>query len=206
VDRLRRLEVLVKDMLAFARQGKFEVEELEIGEFFMDFVQSVEPQLTTHGVSLELRNEAPSLRIRGNAEALQSAFQNLIDNAIQWGGSGTRLHIVLRQQAPQELSIEVIDDGPGIAPELQGRVLKPFFTTRSGGAGLGLAVVRGIVSAHRGALTIESNPPASGTQVRITLPISGSEEVACGRPSALGLAPALARPDSLTNRAEGFSE
>lgn len=206
VDRLRHLEVFVKDMLAFARQGEFEVEELLIGEFATDFVQSLEPQLAAHGVRLELHQEVPALRVRGNAEALRSAFQNLIDNAIQWGGNDARLHIVLRQQRAHQVCIEFIDDGPGIAPELRGRVLKPFFTTRSGGTGLGLAVVQGIVSAHRGEITIESNPSATGAKVRITLPISGSAQVVRARPcTRQGAAPALMRSDPLANRVEEIS-
>ncbi len=200
VDRLRNLEGLVKDMLEFARQGKFDVEELLIGELVRNFVHSLEAQLMANGVRLEFHNEVPALRVRGNAEALQSAFQNLTDNAIQWGGHGMCLRIVLRQPVGEAVCIEFIDDGPGIAPELQRRVLKPFFTTRSGGTGLGLAVVRGIISAHRGEVAIESHPPKPGTTVRITLPLSEPEGVARRYPSPLALTPALACSDSLANR------
>jgi len=106
----------------------------------------------------------------------------------------------LRQPVGEAVCIEFIDDGPGIAPELQRRVLKPFFTTRSGGTGLGLAVVRGIISAHRGEVAIESHPPKPGTTVRITLPLSEPEGVARRYPSPLALTPALACSDSLANR------
>jgi two-component system sensor histidine kinase FlrB len=205
LDRLRHLEGLVKDMLAFARQGKFEVQEVTIGELVTAFVHGLEPQLMANNVSVELHNEVPGLRIRGNAEALQSAFQNLIDNAIQWGGRNLRLRIVLRQPAVGTVCIEFIDDGPGIAPELQRRVLKPFFTTRSGGTGLGLAVVRGIIAGHQGEVTLESNPPVPGTTVRITLPSFGPNEAApyCSNPPSV--TPALARFDAPGNQGEGLS-
>ena len=200
VERLRNLEGLVKDMLEFARQGTFEVEELLIGELVRNFVHSLEAQLTANGVRLEFHNELPALRVRGNAEALQSAFQNLIDNAIQWGGRGMRLRIVLRQQTAGTVCVAFIDDGPGIAPELHGRVLQPFFTTRSGGTGLGLAVVRGIISAHRGEVAIESNPPEPGTTVRLILPLCEREEMARRCLGALPVTPALAHSDALANR------
>ena len=204
VERLRHLERLVKDMLGFARQGKFEVEELLIGELVSAFLYALESQLTTNGVRLELRNEVPALRVRGNAEALRSAFQNVIDNAIQWGGHRMHLKVVLRQPTAERVCIEFIDDGPGIAPELQGHVLKPFFTTRSGGTGLGLAVVGSIVSAHRGELAIESKPSVPGTTVRITLPLWRSEERA-RRPSPSPLAPTSVHVNAPGDRIEGLS-
>jgi two-component system sensor histidine kinase FlrB len=200
VDRLRNLEELVKGMLAFARQGKFEVEELRVEALVRNFLHSIEPQLAAHGVKLELHSEVSALQIRGNAEALQSAFQNLTDNAIQWGGRGMCLRIVLRQQAPSTVCIEFIDDGPGIAPELQGHVMKPFFTTRAGGTGLGLAVVGGIIAAHRGEISIESNPPKLGTTVRITLPIFECEEGVFPRFRPLPVVPTLSGSDAIESR------
>lgn len=205
VARLRSLEELVKDMLAFARQGRFEVEELDLDHLVTHFVHSLEPQLAAHGIDLELENEVPALRIQGNAEALQSAFRNLTDNAIQWGGQNMRLRIVIRQQAPGAVAIEFVDEGPGIAPELQARVLKPFFTTRSGGTGLGLAVVRGIVSAHRGEVAIESNPPQPGTTVRVTLPVSGFDGGMGHRPGPLAPATIWTGADDLGHRVEELS-
>lgn len=205
LDRLRHLEGLVKDMLAFARQGKFEVEEISIGEFVADFMGSLEAQLKANGVSLELQNGVRGLHIRGNTEALRSAFQNLIDNAIQWGGHGGHLRVVVRQPSAQAVCIEFIDEGPGIAPELQRQVVKPFFTTRSGGTGLGLTVVRGIISAHHGELTIESNPPVPGTTVRITLPRSGPEEAVRHGLSPAPLLSTLARSEGVGDRVGEFS-
>ena len=191
IDRLRNLEGLVCDMLQFARHGTFQIEPLRVEELVSGFVRALGPQLKTSGVRCELSNQASVLYIQGNAEALQSAFQNIVDNAIQWGGNGSRLTIVLRQPTVQTVGIEFIDDGPGIVPERQRLVLKPFFTTRAGGTGLGLAVVHAIISAHHGEVTIESNPPAPGTTVRITLPAlppgqAGATPLAMGQALAVG--------------------
>jgi two-component system sensor histidine kinase FlrB len=67
----------------------------------------------------------------------------------------------------------VRDNGPGIAPDVQGRIFEPFFTTRSGGTGLGLAVVQAVAQAHRGSAWVESQP-GQGATFGLTLPLAGS--------------------------------
>jgi signal transduction histidine kinase len=77
-----------------------------------------------------------------------------------------------------ELSVE--DSGPGIPPALRERALEPFFTTKPGGTGLGLAVARRLLEASGARLRLDS-PPAGGTRLTITLPRDGAEP--CSRPS-----------------------
>jgi signal transduction histidine kinase len=71
--------------------------------------------------------------------------------------------------------VEVADEGPGMPPDVADRVFNPFFTTKAQGSGLGLAIVRKIVDAHDGSIDLET-APGRGTVIRVTLPISGSEE------------------------------
>jgi nitrogen-specific signal transduction histidine kinase len=71
----------------------------------------------------------------------------------------------------------VIDDGPGIPAELEGRVFEPFVTGRVGGSGLGLAIVQRAVQAHRGAVFVESDPDQK-TTFTVFLPTKAMSEVA----------------------------
>jgi two-component system nitrogen regulation sensor histidine kinase GlnL len=112
-------------------------------------------------------------------------FLNLGRNALQaLDGEGTLLvetRMALDQRLPSErgasvptVAITVADDGPGIEPEVFEQLSTPFFTTRAGGTGLGLAVSRHWVARHAGALRFESEP-GRGTRARVFLPIGGPD-------------------------------
>jgi signal transduction histidine kinase len=72
--------------------------------------------------------------------------------------------------------VELIDEGPGMPPEVAEHVFDPFFTTKPQGSGLGLAIVRKIVDAHDGTIDLQT-APGHGTLIRVTLPVTGSEEL-----------------------------
>ena len=71
--------------------------------------------------------------------------------------------------------VEVADDGPGMPPDVADKVFDPFFTTKPQGSGLGLAIVRKIVDAHDGRLDLRT-APGTGTTIRVTLPVAGSDD------------------------------
>jgi two-component system nitrogen regulation sensor histidine kinase GlnL len=130
-----------------------------------------------------VRRYDPSLPdLLADADRLTQVFLNLARNALQAlpRGEGT-LSIHTRLCFDQRLvtsagerlpavATELRDDGPGIPPELLDQVATPFFTTRPGGTGLGLALSRHWVTRHDGRLQIESTP-GRGTLVRVLLPL-----------------------------------
>jgi signal transduction histidine kinase len=73
------------------------------------------------------------------------------------------------------LVVDVVDDGPGVPPEVAERVFNPFFTTKPQGSGLGLAIVRKIVDAHDGHIDLATTP-GQGTRFRVILPLNSGEE------------------------------
>jgi len=86
------------------------------------------------------------------------------------------LRVSARPTADGMAEIAVADTGPGLAPEIANRLFEPFVTTKRSGMGVGLAICRSIVEAHRGRLWVESNP-GGGTVFRFTLPVMPSEPV-----------------------------
>ena len=171
IERLRHLEHLVTDILSFARHGHLEVEELDVCDLLDEFVRSLEPQLSARCVHLELQNAPSSTFIRGNREALESALQNVANNAIQAGGEESNLKLTARLDSSKRVvHISLTDTGPGIPANLHNRVFEAFFTTRKDGTGLGLAIVRAIVEAHRGRVQLVS-APGEGTSITVTLPL-----------------------------------
>ncbi len=119
------------------------------------------------------------LILPGDSDLLHRMVSNLIINAVQFGGPQGTVRISIEIQSgedtlpgtnvSQPVSLTVEDSGPGIPPENLGRVFAPFFTTRKGGSGLGLAVVHRAVEAHGGAVYAEELA-AGGTRFVVLLP------------------------------------
>jgi signal transduction histidine kinase len=108
-------------------------------------------------------------RISAYGSELNQVWTNLIDNAIDAiGGQG---NLVLRtSREGDRILVEIIDDGPGIPPEVQSRIFEPFFTTKEvgKGTGLGLDIARRIVlGQHRGDIRVSSKPGETNFQVRL---------------------------------------
>lgn len=125
------------------------------------------------GTEVELRSspdaEGP---LQVDAQLLRHALENVIENAVQAMGSGGALTITLSRRIRQQVAgreIAVIDTGEGMNTEVRNSARKAFFTTRTTGTGLGLAIVDRILTAHRGAVDIESRR-GEGTTVRLFVP------------------------------------
>lgn len=177
---LDHLDKLVRDMLMFARDGAFSTETFAAAALVGAFRRLSEPLARAGGCRLEVIDDSGGARLCGNPDALVAVLQNLLENAIQAcrgdesaaRRGGGHLGFVARRVAGME-SIEFLleDDGPGIEPAVRERVLEPFFTTKSRGTGLGLAVAQAVVHAHGGVLWIESGP-GRGTTVGVRLPLA----------------------------------
>ena len=97
---------------------------------------------------------------------------NVATNAIQAAGEGARLEITASPRHDGYIEIALSDNGPGIPEDVRERVFEPFFTTRSQGTGLGLAVVRAVVRGHNGEVKV-ANSNYGGAQVTLRLPMAG---------------------------------
>jgi PAS domain S-box-containing protein len=119
---------------------------------------------------LDLPNEAYA--VTGDEGQLAQVFQNLVRNAVEAmpGGGTVRVQVSVQTgKRADEVCIEVVDHGPGIAPEMIDKIFTPFFTTKDKGSGLGLAVALSIVQNHGGRIQVSSKPGA-GTVFRVSLP------------------------------------
>lgn len=126
---------------------------------------------------LVLEAEGGSALVAAREEPLGRVFTNLIDNALTFSPPGGVVRIRIRRAARGRLLVTVEDDGPGIPPEALETIFQRFYTQRPSGAafgthsGLGLAIVRQIVSAHGGQVHAENrHPPGSGARFVVELP------------------------------------
>jgi two-component system, sensor histidine kinase FlrB len=152
-ERLKELDKLINDMLAFARGNGVE-EILSVSAVLEQVAQWLTPALE-RGAKLTLRTLAPELKIRGNAASLVGAVLNLATNALQAGDANVELQLLARRGAGGRAEILVADNGPGVPAAVREQIFEPFFTTRQGGTGLGLAIVRSVAQAHAGTVRLE---------------------------------------------------
>lgn len=179
VDRLHDLEKQVNDMLLFAKGGDNKVvEPFTVESLLNELENMVEAQVLANQVDFSIDCDDESPVILGNANALASAIGNLITNAIQMSGKQCRVALRCIRQG-KLIHLSVADNGPGIAPEMQTKILEPFFTTRKQGTGLGLAVVQMVASAHKGRLSLESEP-GKGACFTLSLPVADTQPVSSG--------------------------
>jgi two-component system sensor kinase FixL len=129
-------------------------------------------------IALEIDPDLPS--VRGDRVQLQQVFLNLILNGLEAmeGTPVARRTLVIRatRRANGPILAGVSDAGTGIGADQLGRVFTPFFTSKSTGLGMGLAITKSIVEAHGGTIWAENNQPGSGATLWFTLPVRAPSE------------------------------
>jgi signal transduction histidine kinase len=122
------------------------------------------------GVRLRLVVDGAVPPIRADRRLLERAVVNLLENALQAVADVGTIEVGVRGAADgRSIEIEVTDSGPGIPPEVRDRVFEPFFSTKTSGSGLGLALVKKIAEDHGGGVRLES-APGGPTRVVLSLP------------------------------------
>jgi len=166
----KRCGGIVRSVLQFARDERTEKWDCRLEDILQRSVRLADTLARTEGAEIELHLPTDAVWVHVNPIQIEQAMLNLIRNALEAGG--THLQIRLSTDEDQGFAlVRVEDDGSGIPEADRGRIFEPFYTTRreSGGTGLGLSVVHGIASEHRGQLRIEANE-AGGVAALIELP------------------------------------
>jgi PAS domain S-box-containing protein len=164
---------IVNNLLNFSRTGNAaEFTAIDVHRVLDDTLQLLEPQLRRSQIQIirEYGDDLP--QVYANAVKLQQVFTNLILNARDSIANGDgRITLATHNGEEGLLTVEVADNGVGIAAEDVAKIYDPFFTTKGvgRGTGLGLAVTYGIVQEHSGHISVASTP-GLGTTFRITLP------------------------------------
>ena len=183
-----RARQLVQQILTFSRRQTQAMQLQPLTPLLLEALGLLRSLLPA-GVRMDTRLPEASLMVLADATQVQQVLINLCTNAWQaLGGRPGDIFVALEARqvdAAQALQLgdlppgayaclSVTDNGPGMSAETRRRLFEPFFTTKPPGAGtgLGLAVVHGIVKAHRGAIAVHSRPGA-GTRFDIYLPLTG---------------------------------
>lgn len=170
LSRLNHLEQQVKDMLIFVKGEVKLTDRVSMKELMADLELAMEVPMASASATYSLDLQCPSAVVVCNRESIVGALMNLVNNAIQAAGGGAVLAISVMQGTHEDLSIAIVDHGPGISPRVMANLEEPFYTTKAHGTGLGLSVVKAIAVAHHGSFELISEP-GQGCQALMTLPV-----------------------------------
>jgi len=164
---------IVRNLLIFARRTGAEMAPIDVNEIVQRSLMLLQHHLEISGVTLESEPLQGDPEIVADGGQIQQALIALFVNAIEAmtsDGEEGKLTVRLSGDAT-EIRIDISDTGVGIPPDVLPQIFEPFFSTKEkeSGAGLGLAVVYGIVQRHGGEITVESNLDR-GTTFHLRLP------------------------------------
>ena len=183
---VHRLEQFLDQVLHFGQDRKPVLGAVHPEAIIEDSLRLFSPQFKEAGIEVRraLPPELPTLE--ADANQLRQVFINLFSNAAEAMAEGGVLTLSggLEPGPPAVVRIAVSDSGGGMEPEALGNIFSPFFTTKSGGHGLGLSLSQRIINAHGGRITVE-NLPGRGLTFQLHLPLPPSEEAGKAGPSTV---------------------
>ncbi len=177
-----RISRITRSLLLFAREHEHSpavVEEVRVNELLDEILAQAAHQVDCSGLEVKRGFARDLPPLLADQEKLRQLFTNLVINAIQAMEGRGRLHLVTRLMADEVeadgsrgdwLEVLVKDTGPGIETTARGEIFNPFYTTKKGGTGLGLAVSYGIVQGLGGEISVNSQS-GWGTTIKVLLPV-----------------------------------
>jgi len=170
-----RLNRFVTDLLSYSKERDLALESLDLRDHLGELCDALarDPRCRG-GIQVRFEPGPPGAVVRADREQIRQVWLNLSTNAFEAMRNGGTLTVRWRAGSDQHHVVEFSDQGPGIAPENLPQIGKPFFTTKEGGTGLGVAIAQRIVERHGGSLSFES-VPNQGTTVRVVLPAVAAE-------------------------------
>jgi two-component system sensor histidine kinase PilS (NtrC family) len=172
VREVDRLNALITDLLDYARPRAEERQRLDLGEIVIEIAKAFEHERRAADVRMDVQAE-PGAGIDGAAGQIRQVVWNLVRNAAEAMPHGGNIQVRVEREEQSHgdpvTVLSVSDSGVGISREDRERIFEPFFSTKRGGTGLGLATVARVVEDHRG--TIETvSEPGRGTAFILRFP------------------------------------
>lgn len=174
LDRLRKIEGLTDSMLSYIRGEGHMLSEFPLEQVFEEVKDTNILQVERFGGELHIDIPDTSCPYFGDREAISNALSNLVDNSIKAARFNPCIRLSLSIHG-SFYKITVEDNGPGIRESIREHIFEPFYSSRSGGTGIGLAVVHSAIKAGGGDITIRT-AKGGGALIEILLPISESQQ------------------------------
>ncbi len=179
-EQSQRCRTIIQDLLAFARNGEAPFRSFDILSLIEQILSEIFAEVETKGIQIVKRFTRPCPFIKGNEEQVKRVLFSILRNAVQ-AVENIKTHKkeikITVTNNRKELIIEVADNGAGIPKEHLKTIFDPFFTTRDvgKGRGLGLSFSYGVMKAHGGVITVQSDE-GKGAAFSISFPLSDAEQ------------------------------
>lgn len=175
-NRMSRMSDSLLKLSSLESKPQLHRSEFKLDEQIRRIIIALQPQWSVKALRFEM--DLPVVRLTGDPDQLGQVWTNVIGNAIKFSPDGGEIAVSVSLEAAQ-VYVRIADQGIGIAPDDQERVFERFFkadrsrSRKYGGSGMGLAIVKQIVSLHRGSIEVESEP-GLGTAFTVILPLGAS--------------------------------
>ena len=170
---IHRLDRVVQTLVDFSRPVELRLSEQDLRPVIDDVLALAAEELSTHNVTLVSRLPSKPLVAKIDADLLKQAVLNVIQNGAQAMEQGGRLEVVLEEEGKTAV-LRVSDEGPGIPEEIREKIFDLYFTTKSGGSGIGLAMTYRILQFHHGSVEVESEV-GRGAEFLLRIPLAATE-------------------------------
>ena len=174
IRQTERCRDIVKGLLEFSRQSKGNTEPIDLNKVLQDTLSLVEKQSQFFNINVVRRLDPELPGVMADRSQFQQVFINILMNAVQAMNERGTIHIVTRHDSSaNSVEVAISDTGQGIPPEEIDRIFDPFFTTKESGhgTGLGLSIAYGIVTTHRGTISVQSGL-GKGSTFTIRMPVA----------------------------------
>ncbi len=182
---IRRLDRVVQTLVDFSRPVELRLREQDLRAVIAEVLALASDELSIHNVTLVSHMPREPLIANVDADLLKQAFINVIQNGAQAMPEGGRLEVTLEEERPKTVNgssapgaraaiLCIGDTGPGIPEEIREKIFDLYFTTKSGGSGIGLAMTYRILQLHHGGVEVQSKM-GEGTEFRLRIPLAAAE-------------------------------
>jgi signal transduction histidine kinase len=170
---IHRLDRVVQLLVDFSRPVELRLREQDLKEVIDDVLTLSTAELSTHNVILESHLPSKPLFVNIDSDLIKQAALNVIQNGAQAMPEGGTLRVVLEEQRKFAV-LRIADQGPGIPEEIREKIFDLYFTTKTGGSGIGLAMTYRILQLHYGSIELESSV-GRGTEFLLRIPLASTE-------------------------------
>jgi signal transduction histidine kinase len=184
---IRRLDRVVQTLADFSRPVELQLREQDLRNVFGDVLALSVEELSTHNITLISHLPSNALVANVDADLLKQAALNVIQNGAQAMPEGGTLTVTLEEEGRggtngdrlrlpglKTAVLKIADEGPGIPEEIREKIFDLYFTTKSGGSGIGLAMTYRILQLHHGGIEVQSSI-GHGTEFRLRIPLVAAE-------------------------------
>ena len=166
---VQRVDRIVKGLLSYSREEQLNKKETDIRSLIEKVVGLNKQSIKDKKITWSVESNAKNCYLKIDPLKMEQVFWNLILNAVQAIKEEGEIKLSLSNNSPGHFQFIISDSGSGMPEEIQDKIFRPFYSTKSQGTGLGLAITQKIILAHEGSIHIDSKPE-EGTTVTITLP------------------------------------